>query len=59
MMLAHVGLDEASRLLTAAIEATVREGVMTYDLARQIDGVIPVSCSVFGNEVTKRIGKTQ
>jgi isocitrate dehydrogenase len=59
MMLAHVGLDEASRLLTAAIEATVREGIMTYDLARQIDGVTPVSCSVFGNEVTKRIGKTR
>jgi len=30
---------------------------MTYDLARQAEGVQPVSCSVFGREVVKRIGE--
>jgi isocitrate dehydrogenase len=56
MMFDYLGLTEAGLLLSEAVEATVRDGVVTYDLARQMNGVAPVSCSAFGAEVTKRIG---
>ena len=55
MMFEYMGLDKASQLLRYAIEETIREGIMTYDLARQIEGVKPVKCSEFGEAVLKRI----
>jgi isocitrate dehydrogenase len=59
MMFTHMGLNEASTALEQAIEETIRGGIVTYDLARQMEGITPVKCSVFGAEVTKRIrGKT-
>ncbi|MCX8023487.1 MAG: NADP-dependent isocitrate dehydrogenase [Syntrophorhabdaceae bacterium] len=55
MMFSYMGLDRASTILTTAIEDTVNEGIMTYDLARQMEGIVPVRCSEFGMEVAKRI----
>ncbi|MCX5806002.1 MAG: NADP-dependent isocitrate dehydrogenase [Proteobacteria bacterium] len=55
MMFEYMGLDEAAEMLRKAIEETIRNGIMTYDLARQTEGVKPVKCSVFGGEVLKRI----
>ena len=57
MMFDYMGLPEAARLLEKAVRETVREGIVTQDLARQMEGVKPVSCSVLGREITKRIGK--
>jgi isocitrate dehydrogenase len=57
MMFDYMGLEKAASLLQGAIEETIRGGVMTYDLARQTDGVQPVKCSAFGAAVTKRIGE--
>jgi len=37
------------------LEETIRAGIMTYDLARQMEGVKPVRCSAFGAEVAERI----
>jgi isocitrate dehydrogenase len=55
MMFRYLGLGKAADLLEEAIEATVRAGTVTYDLARQFEGVQPVACSAFGEEVKKRI----
>ncbi len=57
MMYDYMGLDKASSLLRTAIEETIGSGTMTYDLARQAEGIRPVKCSAFGAEVTKRIGE--
>ncbi|MBA4418112.1 MAG: isocitrate dehydrogenase (NADP(+)) [Syntrophus sp. (in: bacteria)] len=57
MMFKHMGFDRASDLLERAIEETIRDGIVTYDLARQMVGVDPVKCSVFGAEVARRIGR--
>ena len=55
MMFRYLGLGKAADLLEEAVEATVRAGIVTYDLARQLEGVQPVACSAFGEEVKKRI----
>jgi isocitrate dehydrogenase len=55
MMFTYMGLDKAAKLLEGAIEETVKAGIMTNDLARQMEGVKPVKCSEFGKEVVKRI----
>lgn len=57
MLLSHIGLPEAAGKVERAVESTLQEGIMTYDLARQRQGVEPVACSVFGNEVKKRIAQ--
>jgi isocitrate dehydrogenase len=58
MMFSYMGLDDASAALENAVQETIRDGVMTYDLARQTKGVSPVKCSTFGMEVSKRITGT-
>ncbi len=58
MMFKYIGLDKAAKLLEKAIEETVRAGIVTNDLARQMNGVVPVKCSEFGKEVAKRIGQS-
>jgi isocitrate dehydrogenase len=55
MMFEYMGLDKAAEILKGAIEETIRNGIMTYDLARQIEGIKPVKCSEFGESVSKRI----
>jgi isocitrate dehydrogenase len=55
MMFEYIGLDNAAKILSDAIEETIRAGIMTYDLARQIEGVKPVKCSEFGEAVSKNI----
>jgi isocitrate dehydrogenase len=55
MMFEYMGLDKAAGILKKAIEETIRNGIMTYDLARQMEGVKPVKCSEFGEAVLKRM----
>ncbi|HOJ70810.1 MAG TPA: isocitrate/isopropylmalate family dehydrogenase, partial [Syntrophorhabdaceae bacterium] len=57
IMFRHMGLDRASRLIEDAIEKTIQDMIVTYDLARHLEGVRPVRCSIFGEEVAKRIGE--
>ncbi len=58
MLLRHINLSEAALLIERSLEETIRAGLMTYDLARQMESVTPVSCSRFGHEVTERIAQT-
>lgn len=55
MLFRYSGLQEAADILECAIEETVDQKIVTYDLARQMDNVRPVKCSEFGEAIKKRI----
>ncbi|MBT8340523.1 MAG: isocitrate dehydrogenase (NADP(+)) [Desulfatitalea sp.] len=55
MMLDHLGWNEAADRVRAALQATVRDGVVTYDLARQIQGAKEVACSAFATAIAERL----
>lgn len=60
MMLEHLGWNEAARLIIAGMERAIREGVVTYDLARlmRAEGrtdVKEVSCSGFASAIIERM----
>ncbi len=58
MLFRYMGLDKAANLLNSAIEETIGRKIITYDLARQLEGVTPVKCSVFGEAIKKRIAQS-
>lgn len=49
MMLRHIGWIEAADLIIKAMEATIQNGIVTYDFSRQMKNAKQVSCSAFGN----------
>lgn len=55
MMLEHLGWDEAAEMIRNALSMTVGEKIVTYDLARQIEGATEVACSVFGKSIIERM----
>ncbi len=55
MLFDHIGLAGTGEMIRRGIERTIQEGIVTYDLARQFEGVKPVPCSEFGAEVLKRL----
>ncbi len=55
MMLDHLGWNEAARLVEQALERTVSEKIVTYDLARLMDGAREVKCSQFADAVIERL----
>jgi isocitrate dehydrogenase len=60
MMLNHMGWTEAAELILKGMESSIREGVVTYDLARLMsrEGVMDiteVSCSGFGEAIIARM----
>jgi isocitrate dehydrogenase len=54
-MLKFIGWHEAAALIISALTETVGRKIVTYDLARQMEGVREVKCSEFGAEILKRI----
>ncbi|MCX7857008.1 MAG: NADP-dependent isocitrate dehydrogenase [Deltaproteobacteria bacterium] len=56
MLFEHIGLKEAKELIEKAVEKTISEGIMTYDLARLSHGIQPVKCSEFGRALIERMG---
>jgi isocitrate dehydrogenase len=58
MLLSYMGLPEAAGKVGRAVESTLQSGIMTYDLARQTQGIRPVACSAFGNEVKKMVAQS-
>jgi len=56
LLLEHLGWQEAADLIYAAIQRTISEGLVTYDLARQKAGAHEVSCSQFGQALIERLG---
>jgi isocitrate dehydrogenase len=55
MMFDYMGWREAGDLIRTALETTVTEGVVTYDLARQKDGAEEVKCSEFAAAIVERM----
>ncbi|MFP4476831.1 MAG: isocitrate dehydrogenase (NADP(+)) [Desulfatibacillaceae bacterium] len=56
MMLNHIGWAEAAEAVEEALSETVGSGVVTYDLARQMEGAREVKCSEFGEAIVQRLG---
>lgn len=55
MMLRHMGWMEAADLVETALKTTIKDRIVTYDLARQIKGAKEVKCSEFAEAVVKRM----
>lgn len=57
MMLDHMGWTEAGAMVRQAMEATIMEKEVTYDLARKIPGASTLKCSEFARAVCERMNK--
>jgi len=55
MMLDHMTWPEAAEKIRQALQATIKEGIVTYDLARQIQGAKEVRCSAFAEAIAQRM----
>jgi isocitrate dehydrogenase len=55
MMLEHLGWDEAGALVKQGVAKTIAQRKVTYDLAREMDGVDPVKCSEFGKAIVANL----
>ena len=55
MMLDYLGWREAAHKIRKAIQKTIGDRVVTYDLARQITGAKQVRCSEFANAIIERL----
>ncbi len=55
LMLEYMEWDEAGDAIKKALEKTIQSKIVTYDLARQMPGVKPVSCSAFAAAVIKNL----
>ena len=54
-MLKFMGWTEAAELIVSAMTKTIKQGTVTYDLARQMEGALEVKCSEFGVAICNRI----
>ena len=55
MMLDHMGWSQAAENIRKALQSTIQDGVVTYDLARQIEGAKEVKCSDFAAAIVERL----
>ena len=55
MMLDHLAWKEAADKIRQALQATIRDGIVTYDLARQIANAREVRCSAFAEAIADRL----
>lgn len=54
-MLRHMKWMESAELVETALKTTIKDRIVTYDLARQIKGATEVKCSEFAKAVVKRM----
>jgi len=55
MMFDYLGWDEAAGAITKAIEKTISQKVVTYDLARQMKKAQKVKCSEFASALIENL----
>ena len=55
MMLEHLGWQEAADSIHRAIEATIQQKKVTYDLARQMDGATKLATSAYADTIISNI----
>jgi isocitrate dehydrogenase len=56
MMLDYMGWREAADAIRTALQATIKARIVTYDLARQIEGATEVKCSEFARGIVDHMG---
>jgi isocitrate dehydrogenase len=56
MMLDYMDWRQSSDLIRQALQATIKSGTVTYDLARQIEGAREVKCSEFAQGIVEYMG---
>lgn len=56
-MLRHIGWPEAEDLIMRAMERTIGDKYVTYDIARQMEGATEVKCSEFARQIITRMGR--
>lgn len=56
MMLEYMEWTEAANLIMKGFEETIKNKIVTYDLARQSDGAKEVKCSEFGDSIITYMG---
>ena len=56
MMLDHMNWRQSSELIRQALQATIKSGTVTYDLARQIEGATEAKCSEFAHAIVEHMG---
>ncbi len=57
MMFRYMGWNEAADLIIEGLEGAIKSKVVTYDLARLIEGSREVKCSEFADEIISQIRK--
>jgi isocitrate dehydrogenase len=55
MMFDYLGWSDVGTLIDTALSKTIAEKVVTYDLARGLEGAKEVSCSGFGRAIVERM----
>jgi isocitrate dehydrogenase len=55
LMFDYLGWTEARERIESGLEASIRDKVVTYDLARQMEGAREVKCSEFAEAVIERM----
>ena len=55
MMLEHLGWQEAADSILRAMEATIQQKKVTYDLARQMDGATKLATSAYADTIISNI----
>ncbi len=55
MMLDYMGWKEAAKLIVDALERTIAQKTVTYDLERGMEGATKVKCSEFGSLIINNI----
>ncbi len=55
LMLEHLGWQEAAEDVVRALEATIGEGIVTYDFARLTEGATEVKTSEFASAIVDRL----
>ena len=57
LMLRYMDWDEAADLIEQAIEETIQQKRVTYDLARLMENITPIKCSEYGDAICENILK--
>ena len=55
MMLEHIGWNKAANLIVDALQETIRQKTVTYDLQRQMKGAKLLKCSEFAGAIIKNM----
>lgn len=56
MMLVHLGWTEAAQMVEKAVEQTILNKTVTYDLERQMEGATKVSTSQYATHIIENMG---